>query len=81
MICTSIVENTNQLLVVQLAEALQAEGGSDIRLVAGGAGMQPGHEELFPAGVDLIVDFDKSKINLIDGMLALLDEHGGKLRP
>lgn len=81
MICASIVENANQLLVVQLARALQAEGGGDIRLLAGGAGMQPNHEELFRAGVDLIVDFDKSNINLINGMLALLDESGGKIRP
>ena len=81
MICTSIVEIVNQPLVVQLAEALQTEGGKDIRLVAGGAGIQPNHEELLRAGVDLIVDFDKSNINLIDGMLALLDENGGKLRP
>lgn len=81
MICASIVKITNQQLVVQLAEALQTEGGEDIRLVAGGAGMQPNHEELFRAGVDLIVDFDKSNIKLIDGMLALLDESGGKRRP
>ena len=81
VICTAIVETTNQPLVVQLAEALQTEGGADIRLVAGGAGIKPSHEELLRAGVDLIVDFDKSNNNLIDGMLALLDESGGKLRP
>jgi methylmalonyl-CoA mutase len=81
MICISIVDSTNQPLVIDLAEALQAEGGADIRLVAGGAGMQPNHEELFRAGVDLIVDFAKSNINLIDRMLALLDEGGGKLGP
>ena len=81
IICVSIADITNQALVVQLAEALQTEGGTYIKLVAGGAGMQPNHEELFRAGVDLIVDFDKSNINLIDGMLALLGESGGKLRP
>ena len=80
MMCVSIVDSTNQPLVVQLAEALQAEGGADIRLVAGGAGLQPNHEELYRAGVDLIVDFDKSNINLFDGMLDLLDESGAKLR-
>ena len=79
LICAAIVEITNQPLVVQLAEALQTEGGTDIRLVAGGAGMQPNHEELFRAGVDLIVDFDKSNINLIEAMLALLEESGGQL--
>ena len=77
VICAAIVEITNQPLVVQLAEALQKEGGTDIRLVAGGAGMQSNHEELFSAGVDLIVDFDKSNVNLIEAMLALLDESGG----
>jgi methylmalonyl-CoA mutase len=81
MICVSIVEITNQALVVQLAEALQAEGGADIRLVSGGAGLQPNQEELYRAGLDLIVDFDKSNINLIDEMLDLLDESGAKLRP
>ena len=81
VICAAIVEITNQPLVVQLAGALQTEGGTDIRLAAGGAGMQSNHEELFRAGVDLIVDFDKSNVNLIEAMLALLDESGGKLRP
>lgn len=81
MMCVSIVDITNQPLVVQLAEMLQAEGGADIRLVAGGAGLQPNHEELYRAGVDLIVDFDKSNINLMGRMLALLDETHGKLKP
>ena len=45
MMCVSIVDINNQPLVVQLAEMLQAEGGADIRLVAGGAGLQPNHEE------------------------------------
>jgi methylmalonyl-CoA mutase len=81
VMCVSIVDSTNQPLVVQLADALQAQGGANIRLVAGGVGVQPNHEELYRAGVDLIVDFDKSNINLIDGMLDLLDESGGKHRP
>jgi methylmalonyl-CoA mutase len=81
VMCVSIVEITNQPLVVQLADALQAQGGADIRLVAGGVGVQPNHEELSRAGVDLIVDFDKSNINLVDGMLDLLDESSGKLKP
>jgi methylmalonyl-CoA mutase len=81
MTCVSIVDITNQLLVVQLAAALQAEGGKDIRLVVGGAGLQPDHEELFRAGVDLIVNFEKSNINLINEMLDLLYETGGKLKP
>jgi methylmalonyl-CoA mutase len=81
IICASIAEITNQPLVVQLAEALQAEGGADIRLVAGGAGLQPKQEELYRAGVDLIVNFDQSNINLIDQMLNLLDAAEKKLRP
>ena len=80
MMCVSIVDSTNQPLVVQLAEALQAEGGAGIRLVVGGAGLKPNHEELYRAGVDLIVDLDRSNINLIDGMLNLLDEGSGKFR-
>jgi methylmalonyl-CoA mutase len=74
IICVSIADNTNQPLAVQLAEAVQAEGGADIRLVAGGAGLQPNHEELYRAGVDLIVDFDKLNINLMGRILDLLDE-------
>jgi len=80
IICASIVEITNQPLVVQLAEALQAEGGAGIRLVAGGAGLQPNQEELYRAGVDLIVNFDQSNINLIDQMLNLFGETEKKLR-
>ena len=77
MMCVSIVDITNQPLVVQLAEMLQAEGGSDIRLVAGGAGLQSNHEKLYRGGVDLIVNFDKVNLNLIDRMLDLLDETSG----
>ena len=79
LICAAIVEIINQPLVVELAEALQTEGGTDIRLVAGGAGMQQSHEEIYRAGVDLIVDFDKPNINLIDEMLDLLVGSSGKI--
>jgi methylmalonyl-CoA mutase len=78
MICVSIADIANQLLVVELAAALQAEGGKDIRLVAGGAGLQSNHDELYRAGVNLIVNFDKSNINLMDGILHLLDGKGAK---
>ena len=81
MICVSIFDTISQPLIVQLASALQTEGGADIQLVAGGAGLQQNHEELYRAGVDLIVDFDKSNVNLIDGMLDLLEENGGKRMP
>ncbi len=81
MMCVSISDITNQPLVAQLAEALQAEGGADIRLVAGGAGLQSNHEELYEAGVDLIVNFDTANTNLFDRMLDLLDETGAKLKP
>jgi methylmalonyl-CoA mutase len=47
VMCVSIVDSTNQPLVVQLADALQAQGGANIRLVAGGVGVQPNHEELY----------------------------------
>lgn len=72
-VCASVTKATNQPLMVQLAEALQAEGGADIRLVAGGAGLQSNRQELYRAGVDLIVKFDKANINLIDRILALLE--------
>ena len=72
-VCASVTKATNQPLMVQLAEALQAEGGADIRLLAGGAGLQSNHEELYRAGVDLIVKFDKANINLIDRILAILE--------
>jgi len=80
IMCVSIVDSTNQPLIIELAEALQAEGGADIRLVAGGAGLQPNHVELYRAGVDL-ADFDKLNIHLIDGLLDLLVESGEKRRP
>lgn len=80
MMCISIKDIAHQALVVQLAEALKAEGGADIRLVAGGAGLQPNHKELYRAGVDLIVNFDKWHINLVDQMLDLLDETAKKLK-
>jgi methylmalonyl-CoA mutase len=81
MICVSLFDRTNQALVTELAGALQAEGGSDIRMVAGGAGLQPNHEKLYRAGVHLIVNFDKLNVNLIDGILHLLDGMGAKPNP
>ncbi len=77
MVCVSISAIANQPLVVQLVEALRAEDDADIRLVAGGAGLGLNHEELYRAGVDLIVNFDKSNLNLIDQMLDIIDETGG----
>ena len=74
MVCVSIADITNQLRIVELAEALQSEGGVDIRLVAGGADLQPNDEELYRAGVDLIVNFDKATIDLLDGILHLLEQ-------
>jgi methylmalonyl-CoA mutase len=76
MICVSIADSVNQPLVVELAEALQAEGGDNIRLLAGGAGLQMNHEELCRAGVDLIANFDKANIDLPDRMLDLLRKTG-----
>jgi len=81
VMCVSISDITNQPLVVQLAEALEAEGGAVIGLVAGGAASQPNHEGLYRVGVDLIVNFDKSNIKLIGRMLDLLDETAKKLKP
>ena len=78
MMCVSVSAITNQPLVVQLAEALQAEGGANIRLAAGGAGLQPNHEELYRAGVDLILDFDPADVRLACRILDLLDETDGR---
>lgn len=80
MICVSIVDNANQALVVELAAALRVEGGEDIRLVVGGKGLQVNHRELSRAGVDLVADFDKLDIHLIDGMLDLIVDRGKKRR-
>ena len=81
MICVSIVDIANQALVVDLAEALRAEGGEDIRLVVGDKGLQVNHREWSRAGVDLAADFDKLDIHLIDGLLDLIVDHGKKRRP
>ncbi|MBW2436145.1 MAG: hypothetical protein JRF29_02625, partial [Deltaproteobacteria bacterium] len=53
----------------------------DIRLVAGGAGLQQNDEELYGAGVDLIINLNKADIHLIDQILDLLDESGPGLKP
>ena len=81
MMGVSIADITNQQLIIALAEALQTEGGDNIRLLAGGAGLQPNHEELYRAGVDLIVNFAKANIDLLDGMLDLLDRMSAKRKP
>ncbi|MBW2472900.1 MAG: cobalamin-dependent protein [Deltaproteobacteria bacterium] len=81
MICVSIVDIANLALVVELAAALGAEGGEDIRLAVGGKGLQVNHRELSRAGVDLVADFDKLDIHLIDGMLDLIVGRGKKRRP
>jgi methylmalonyl-CoA mutase len=73
MVCVALFDTANQSLVIELAEALKAEGGTDIRLVTGGAGLKSNHEELYRAGVNLIVNFDKSNNDLMDGILDLLD--------
>ena len=81
MMCVSIADSSNQPLLVKLAEALRAEGGDDIKLLAGGAGLKTNHEELYRAGVDLIVNFDKANIDLPDGILHLLDGMSAKRKP
>ena len=81
IICVSVRDVTDQPLVVQLAEALEAEGCADIRLIAGGSALQQNDEELYRAGVDLIVNLDKADFNLIGQMLNLLDESGPGLKP
>ena len=81
LMCVSIGDVTKQSVIIQLAEALAAEAGVDIRLVTGGAGIQPNQEELYDAGVDLIVDYDTADINLIGRMLDLLEESGTKSQP
>jgi methylmalonyl-CoA mutase len=81
IVCVSVADINNQPLVIQLAEALQAEGGADIRLVVGSTCLQQNHDELYGAGVDLIINLNKANINLIDRMLKLFDESGKRLKP
>jgi methylmalonyl-CoA mutase len=76
MLCVSIADSTNQPLIIELAEALQDKGGDDIRLIAGGAGLQPNHDQLYRAGVNLVANFDNVNIDLLDGILHLLDKTG-----
>ncbi|MGD9080540.1 MAG: hypothetical protein PVG96_14435 [Desulfobacterales bacterium] len=73
LVCVSIAEMTNQKLIVGLAAALKELGGIGIRLAGGGAGLDSNHEELYDAGVDLIVDFDPADIHLACRILDLLD--------
>jgi methylmalonyl-CoA mutase len=81
MMCVSIADSSNQPLVVELTEALRAKGGDDIRLLAGGAGLQTNHAQLYRAGVDLVANFDKANIDLLDRMLDLLDGMSAKRKP
>ena len=81
IVCVSFADINNQPLVIQLAEALQAEGGADIRLVVRSTGLEQNQDELYRAGVDLIVNFDKANIKLVDRMLDLIEKNGGNLRP
>jgi methylmalonyl-CoA mutase len=74
MLCVSIADSTNQPLIIELAEALQDKGGDDIRLIAGGAGLQPNHDQLYRAGVNLVANFDNVNIDLLDGILHLLEK-------
>lgn len=73
LVCVSIAEMTNQPLIVELAAALKDLGGTGIRLAGGGAGLDSNHEELYGAGVDLIVDFSPPDIRLACRILDLLD--------
>jgi methylmalonyl-CoA mutase len=81
IVCVSVSEITDHPLVIQLAEALQAEGGADIRLIVVSTGSKQNHDGLHRAGVDLIVHLDKAGINLIDRILDLFDESGLGLKP
>jgi methylmalonyl-CoA mutase len=74
VVCVSIAEPDNQPLIVGLAAALKELGGSGIRLAGGGAGLDSNHDELYDAGVDLIVDFDPADIRLAGRILDLLHE-------
>ncbi|MGD8990915.1 MAG: hypothetical protein PVI00_05610 [Desulfobacterales bacterium] len=80
MICVSVSNTAHQALVDQLANTLQAEGGSDIRLVVGSTGLQHNHDEYYLAGVDPIVNLEKADINLIDSILDLFDESGDEIK-
>ena len=74
VVCVSIAELDNQPLIVGLAAALKELGGSGIRLAGGGAGLDSNHDELYAAGVDLIVDFEPADIGLAGRLLDLLHE-------
>lgn len=80
MICVSVSNSAHLALVDQLADTLQAEGGSDIRLVVGSTGLQQNHDNLYHAGVDPIVNLDKADINLIKSILDLFDESGEEIK-
>jgi len=73
MVCVSLSDIANRPLVIQLAEALQAQNNADIRLIIGGSGSQSNKEELHLAGVDLIVNFETAKTRLANQILNLLE--------
>ena len=81
IVCVSVGNITDMQLVLRLAEALQVEGGADIRLIVGSTGLKQNHDELYRAGVDLIVNLDEADIHLIDSMLDLFDESGERITP
>ena len=73
VLCVSLSDIANRPLVIQLAEALQAQNNVDIRLIIGGTGSRLKREALHSAGVDLIVSFDSAKIRLATQILDLLE--------
>ena len=73
MVCVSLSDIANRPLVIQLAEALQAQKNADIRLIIGGVGSLSNKQELHLAGVDLIVNFDTAKTRLANQILDLLE--------
>ena len=72
LVCVSITDSANQSMVVQLAEALESENGSDIRLVAGGTILASNSDILNRADVNLIVNFVPPDSNLAKRLLDLL---------
>ena len=74
LVCVGLSDSANQQLVFDLIEALEGEGGADIRLVAGGEVAISNHEKLDSAGVSLIVNFDPSNSNLMGQLIDLIDE-------
>jgi methylmalonyl-CoA mutase len=78
LVYVSLDDVVNQQLISELIEEFKAACGSDIRLVVGSEGVKPVHEDLYRAGVDLIVNFDKSNINQIDQLIDLIEVPSGQ---